>query len=149
MRDGPLEKWWEGWDIFSLHECFLRPSLKRKHFFSRLTPLHEVFFLFLEKNRRAAFEIVNTFKTSWILNLAWLGLTWLGLIHYFDIFIRQHVVLQKPANFSAAVEIAELKEAVSATEPRIAAITENYLKILLPNYRHLPTIFRLDLTTKG
>ena len=26
------------------------------------------------------------------------------------------------------VEIAELKEAVSATEPRIAAITENYLK---------------------
>ena len=34
------------------------------------------------------------------------------------------MVLQKPANFSAAVEIAELKEAVSATEPHIAAITE-------------------------
>ena len=62
-------------------------------------------------------------------------------------FQRQHVVLQKPANFSAAVEIAELKEAVSATEPRIAAITENYLKILLPNYRcGLPIIFSLDLT---
>ena len=44
-------------------------------------------------------------------------------------FQRQHVVLQKPANFSAAVEIAELKEAVSATEPRIASITENYIKI--------------------
>ena len=78
---------------------------------------------------------------------------WLGLIHYFlqdlSLKLRQHVVLQKPANFSAAVEIAELKEAVSATEPRIAAITENYLKILLPNYRCLPTIFRLDLTMKG
>ena len=45
------------------------------------------------------------------------------------------MVLQKPANFSAAVEIAELKEAVSATEPRIAAITEIIVKILLPNYK--------------
>ena len=56
---------------------------------------------------------------------------------------------QEPTNVSAAVEIAEFKEAISATKTRIAAITESHLKILLPNYRCLPISFGLDLTMKG
>ena len=51
------------------------------------------------------------------------GVAWLN-----SLFSSSHV---------CGVEIAELKEAVSATDPRIAVIIENYLKILLPNYRFL------------
>ena len=51
--------------------------------------------------------------------------------------------------FPQLLKFAELKEAVSATDPRIAAITENYIKKLLPNYRCPPTMFRLDLRMKG
>ena len=58
LRDGPLEKWWEGWDIFSLHEFFFCPSVTQE-FFSQLTPLHKFFSL-----PREAIEMVNTFKTS-------------------------------------------------------------------------------------
>ena len=34
LRDGPLEKWWEGWGIFSLHECFFLAHCLCRIFFS-------------------------------------------------------------------------------------------------------------------
>ena len=49
IHDGLLEKWWEGLDIFGFHEFFSCPSLTQEFFFSRLTPLHELFFSLLRE----------------------------------------------------------------------------------------------------
>ena len=90
----PLEKWWEGWDIFSLHEFFFPSSLAQEVFFFATYSSARIFFsLFLEKNRRAAIEIVNTFKTSWILNIFLFRMTktWFDWI-FFYLCDRRHVV---------------------------------------------------------
>lgn len=61
-------------------------------------------------------------------------------LHYFVQGLRSdlknHVVLQSPPDFETAVHIARLKEAVTSTEPTVAAITERLSKrIWLQKFR--------------
>ena len=46
IKDGPLEKRWVGWEIFSLHDSFVSPSLEQD-FFLWLT----LFFLFPRREK--------------------------------------------------------------------------------------------------
>ena len=44
LRDGPLEKWWEGWGIFSLHDFFFFRPLLVQEFFLQVKPSARIFF---------------------------------------------------------------------------------------------------------
>ena len=43
VSDGPLEKWWVGWDVLSLHDFFFCPSLVQEFFFFMAYPLQDFF----------------------------------------------------------------------------------------------------------